>query len=219
MTIDIPYLLFLGDAQLAKTAQGVCFWRPQDCVGQLRFPGNPLDLGVPDMDLEAAVAAGVRTVLVGAAPAGGQLPAHWVDPLRRALELGLDIANGLHTRLNDVAVLRETAERTGQRIHDVRHPDRDFDIGTFSFRPGKRLLTVGADCAVGKMYTALAIEREMQNRGVKADFRATGQTGILIAGSGISVDAVVSDFVSSAAAELSPANDSDHWDVVEGQGS
>ena len=85
--------------------------------------------------------------------------------------------------------------------------------------PGKRLLTVGTDVSVGKMFTSLAIEREMLARGMKADFRATGQTGIFIARDGVSVDAVVSDFVSGAAEWLSPDNDPDHWDIIEGQGS
>jgi uncharacterized NAD-dependent epimerase/dehydratase family protein len=86
-------------------------------------------------------------------------------------------------------------------------------------RRGRRLLTVGTDCSVGKMFASLAIEREMKARGMKADFRATGQTGIFIAGDGVSVDAVVADFISGAAEWLSPDNDDDHWDVVEGQGS
>jgi uncharacterized NAD-dependent epimerase/dehydratase family protein len=101
----------------------------------------------------------------------------------------------------------------------VRHPTREFEVGTGAKRPGKRLLAVGTDCSVGKMYTTLALEKELRKRGAKADFRATGQTGIFIAGSGVSIDAVVSDFVSGAVEWLSPANDADHWDLVEGQGS
>src|SRR3546814_9194767 len=104
-------------------------------------------------------------------------------------------------------------------LHEGRHPTTRFTIGGFERRPGKRLLTIGADCTVGKMYTALAIERELRARSVAADFRATGQTGILIAGSGVAVDAVVSDLVAAAAASLSPAAADDHWDIVEGQGS
>ena len=92
-------------------------------------------------------------------------------------------------------------------------------VGTGTKRSGKRLLAVGTDCSVGKMYTTLALEKEMKARKLKADFRATGQTGIFIAGEGVSIDAVVSDFVSGAVEWLSPANDADHWDLVEGQGS
>ena len=131
----------------------------------------------------------------------------------------MDLASGLHHRLADIPVLRDTAARCGRQIADVRHPTREFPIGNGIKRPGKRLLTVGTDCSIGKMFTALAIEKEMRGRGMKADFRATGQTGILIAGDGVSIDAVVSDFVAGAVEWLCPANDPDHWDVVEGQGS
>lgn len=219
MDIPTPYLLFLGDAPHAKTARGVRDWRPELCVGQLRYPGSPLDMGLPDMTVTEAAAAGAKTLLIGAAPAGGMLPGRWVGDLVAALHAGLDIANGLHARLTDVPEIAATARALGRQLFDVRHPDHSFTIGAFERRPGKRLITVGTDCAVGKMYTTLAIEKEMRARGFKADFRATGQTGILIVGGGVAVDAVVSDFVAAAAAELSPAAEEDHWDLVEGQGS
>lgn len=219
MPIQTPYLLFLGDAPVAKTAQGVLDWRPEQCVAQYRYPSCPLDLGLPDMDFAEAAATGARTVLIGSAPAGGLLPAAWVADMRRALEAGLDIASGLHDRLNAHQELKPLADRLGRTLWDVRQPDRAFRIDGFEPRPGKRLLTVGADCAVGKKYTALAIEREMRARGMAVDFRATGQTGILIAGAGIPIDAVVADFIAAAAAALSPAADPAHWDVIEGQGS
>jgi len=111
------------------------------------------------------------------------------------------------------------AKAKGRQIFDVRHPTGGVDVGTGAKRSGKRLLAVGTDCSVGKMYTTLALEKEMQERGMKADFRATGQTGIFIAGTGVSVDAVVADFISGAVEQLSPANDDDHWDLIEGQGS
>jgi uncharacterized NAD-dependent epimerase/dehydratase family protein len=101
----------------------------------------------------------------------------------------------------------------------VRVPPKTLPVGTGRKRAGKRLLTVGTDCVVGKKYTALAIDREMRVRGMDSHFRATGQTGIMIAGRGIPIDAVVSDFLTGAAEVLSPDNDPDHWDVVEGQGS
>ncbi|MBV8778671.1 MAG: DUF1611 domain-containing protein [Alphaproteobacteria bacterium] len=222
MTLRTPYLMFIGDApdQLAaKTADGVAFWRRQACLGQLRLPGCKADLGLPDMTIEEAAAAGVKTVIVGTTNRGGVLGAGWEPLLVQALELGIDLASGLHHRLADIPVLRETAVRCGRQIADVRHPTREFAVGNGIKRPGKRLLTVGTDCSIGKMFTALALEKEMQGRGMKADFRATGQTGILIAGDGVSIDAVVSDFVSGAVEWLCPANDPDHWDVVEGQGS
>ncbi len=220
--IQHPYLLFLGDApdQLAaKTAQGVAHWRPDWCVGQYRLEDCKADLGLPDMSLEQAAEAGVKTVIVGVANRGGLIADNWVQELEEALALGMDIAAGLHRRLADVPLLRAAAERFGRRLFDVRHPTQQFDVANGLRRPGKRLLSVGTDCSCGKMYTTLALEREMHKRGMKADFRATGQTGIFIAGSGVSVDAVVADFISGAVEWLTPANDPDHWDIVEGQGS
>ena len=222
MALRTPYLMFIGDApdQLAaKTADGVAFWRPEACLGQLRLPGCKADLRLPDMTIEAAAEAGVKTVIVGTTNRGGVLGEGWEPLLVQALELGMDLASGLHHRLSDIPALRDTASRCGRQIADVRHPTREFPIGTGAKRPGKRLLTVGTDCSIGKMFTALAIDKEMRGRGAKSDFRATGQTGILIAGDGVSIDAVVSDFVSGAVEWLCPANDPDHWDVIEGQGS
>jgi uncharacterized NAD-dependent epimerase/dehydratase family protein len=217
-----PYLLFLGDAHdqlAAKTAAGVAFWRPEWSLGQLRLPGCKADLKLPDMSVEAAVAAGAETLVVGVANRGGVVAESWIPVLTRALERGLDLAAGMHQRLADVPTLRTTAERLGRTITDVRHPTREFHVASGKPRSGKRLLTVGTDCSIGKMFTSLALERELLKRGAKADFRATGQTGILIAGDGVSVDAVVADFISGATEWLSPANDDDHWDLIEGQGS
>ncbi len=222
MALRTPYLMFLGDApdQLAaKTAAGVAYWRPEISRGQFRLPGCNADLGLPDMTIDEAAAAGVGTVILGVANRGGLLGEGWDVPLVRALELGMDIASGLHRRLSEVAVLRDTAARFGRGLVDVRHPTRDFDVASGLKRPGKRLLTVGTDCSCGKMFTALAIEKEMRARGIDADFRATGQTGIFIAGDGVSIDAVVADFIPGAVEWLTPANNPDHWDVIEGQGS
>ncbi len=222
MAIEHPYLMFLGDApdQLAaKTAAGVAMWRPAWCVGQLCLDGCKADLGLPDMTLEEAAQRGVKTLVIGVANRGGVISDRWIATLHRALELGLDIASGLHTRIADIPEIAEVAGRLGRRLFDVRHSTRNFAVGTGVKRRGRRLLTVGTDCSVGKMFTSLAIEKEMRARGMKADFRATGQTGIFIAGDGVSVDAVVADFISGAAEWLSPDNDDDHWDIVEGQGS
>jgi D-glutamate N-acetyltransferase len=222
MAIKHPYLLFLGDAHdqlAAKTAAGVAFWRPDWCLGQLRLPGCKADLKLPDLSVEAAAAAGAKTLVVGVANRGGVVAESWIPVLTRALERGLDLAAGMHQRLVDVPALKATAERLGRTIFDVRHPTREFHVASGKPRSGKRLLTVGTDCSIGKMFTSLALERELKKRGVKADFRATGQTGILIAGDGVSVDAVVADFISGATEWLTPANDDDHWDLVEGQGS
>ncbi|NKB59420.1 MAG: DUF1611 domain-containing protein [Alphaproteobacteria bacterium] len=222
MSIAHPYLMFLGDAadQLAaKTANGVAKWRPEWCLGQLRFEGCQADIGLPDMTLEDAAAAGAKTLIVGVVNQGGYLPETWISTLDKALDLGMDIASGLHMRLSDLPGIAEKAERLGRQLYDARHPTRDFATGKGRRRSGKRLLTVGTDVSVGKMFTSLAIEKEMKARGMKADFRATGQTGIFIAGDGVSVDAVVADFISGATEWLSPDNDADHWDIIEGQGS
>ena len=222
MSLRAPYLMFLGDAidQLAaKTASGVVHWVPDICIGQFRLDGCNADLGLPDMTLEAAAAAGAKTVIVGVANRGGVISEAWAATLVSAIELGFDIASGLHNRLDSVSAIAEAAKTYGRDLVDVRHPTQSFDVASGKKRSGMRLLPVGTDCSVGKMYTALALEKEMKARGMKATFRATGQTGIFIAGDGISVDAVVADFISGATEILSPANDPDHWDLVEGQGS
>ena len=220
--IEQPYLLFLGDAHdqlAAKTARGIVDWRPDWCLGQLRLEGGQASAGIADMSVAEAAEAGARTLVVGVANRGGIIPDNWLDTLGEAIARGMDVASGLHMRLSDIPLLRDKANEKDASLFDVRHSARDFPLGSGEKRPGKRLLTVGSDASVGKMYTTLAIERELKGRGVKADFRATGQTGIFIAGDGASVDAVVADFISGAAEWLSPANDPDHWDLIEGQGS
>ena len=217
-----PYLMFLGDARdqlAAKTASGVAHWRPEWCLGQIRLENCHADLGLEDLTVVEAAKRGARTLIIGVANQGGFIPDNWSDTMVEAVARGLDIASGLHMRLGDIVAVRNAAARHDRMLFDVRHPTQSFKTGTGSKREGKRLLTVGTDCSCGKMYTVLAIERDLKARGVEADFRATGQTGIFIAGDGVSVDAVVSDFVSGATESLAPANAPDHWDLIEGQGS
>jgi uncharacterized NAD-dependent epimerase/dehydratase family protein len=221
-TLRKPYLLFLGDAQKAidaKTAAGIAYWRPDDCLGQFRVDENTVSLGLADMSVKEAAAAGCGTFVVGLAPVGGGFPESWISICVEVLEAGMDIASGLHTRIGEIPNIAAAAERTGGRVIDVRKPPEKLPCGTGSKRSGKRLLSVGTDCCVGKMYSTLAIDAEMRRRGMNSTFRATGQTGILIQGDGIAVDAVVSDFLSGATEVLSPDNTDDHWDVIEGQGS
>jgi len=220
--LKTPYLLFLGDApdQLAaKVAQGIKDWRPEFCIGQLRLPGCKADLGLPEMTVEQARISGAKTMVVGAANRGGVISPTWRSTLVAAAEAGMDIASGLHNRLTALPELVEAAQRAGTALFDVRVPQQDYPIADGRKRSGKRCLAVGTDCSVGKMYTALAMEREMRARGRKATFRATGQTGILITGSGIPLDAVVADFMAGAVEWLTPDNEPDHWDLIEGQGS
>ncbi len=222
MRIQPPYLLFIGDvgdALAAKTGQGIVDWRRGAVAGQLRLPACGADLGVADLSIREASEQGVRTLVIGAVNPGGVLPGAWRATIIEALEGGMDVASGLHTRLGSFPEIAAAARRAGRRLFDVRYSDQRFPIASGRKRAGKRLLTVGTDCSAGKKYAALAIERELLRRGVAADYRASGQTGILIAGSGIAIDAVVADFAAGAAEVLSPANDAEHWDVVEGQGS
>jgi uncharacterized NAD-dependent epimerase/dehydratase family protein len=217
-----PYLLFLGEATVpgfAKTALGIKDWAPERCIGELGLPGGTVSTGLPRMSPGEAHARGARALVIGVAPIGGAILASWTATLVEAMEAGLDIVSGMHSRLADTPELAEAAQRTGRRLYDVRTPPKGLPTGTGRKRTGRRLLTVGTDCALGKKYTALALAQAFKARGVAADFRATGQTGIIIAGSGIPIDSVVADFVSGAAEALSPDNEPRHWDVIEGQGS
>jgi uncharacterized NAD-dependent epimerase/dehydratase family protein len=222
LAIAKPYLTFLGDGtSLAqcKTAFGLRDWCRDDVVAQCGLAGCSVDLGVPWMSPRDAAAHGARSLVIGVAPIGGAIPQTWWPVFSAALEAGLDIVSGMHTRLTTIPGLADAASARARTLHDVRHPQRSFAVATGRKRAGRRLLTVGTDCAIGKKYAALAITKALSSRGVAAEFRATGQTGILIAGSGVAIDAVVADFVAGAAEWLSPANDVDHWDVVEGQGA
>ena len=222
MQIHPPYLMFLGDVPdplAAKTAYGIVDWRRDWCLGQSRLPGCKADLDLPDLSPREAVAQGAKTMVVGAVNAGGVLPEHWAGAVVEALEAGMDVASGLHTRLSENAAIAEAARRTGRALFDVCHSDQRFATGKGIKRSGMRLLTVGTDCSAGKKYTVLALEREMRARGFDATFCATGQTGVFISGRGVAIDAVVADFISGAVEWLSPDAGPEHWDLIEGQGS
>jgi uncharacterized NAD-dependent epimerase/dehydratase family protein len=217
-----PYLLFLGDVQdklSAKTAFGLKDWCAEDVVGEWSLPGCAVTLGLPRLSPQDAATRGAGSIVVGIAPTGGVLPHHWVAELTAAADAGLDVVSGLHTRLSSFPQLVQAAARRGVRLVDVRHSERSFGAASGRKRSGKRVLTVGTDCAQGKKYTALALAQSLSRRGVPATFRATGQTGIMISGQGIAIDAVIADFIAGAAEHLSPDNSPDHWDVIEGQGS
>ena len=222
MVINKPYLIFVADeagSNASKTARGLLDWAPDDCCGQWRPYSGAADLGLPDLRPAAAYARGARSLLIGSAPNGGQLPAMWIPLLLDALESGLDLVSGLHTRLAMIPKIAEAAAKHGRLLHDIRHPTRPFPLATGRKRTGRRALMVGTDCALGKKYTALALARMLKSRGVDADFRATGQTGIMISGAGIAIDAIVADFIAGAAETLSPDAAADHWDIIEGQGA
>lgn len=220
--IATPYFLYLGhsnDEIGIKTSRGLAVFRPEICVGEFRHDDCNLTLGLPRMDFAEARAAGARTLVLGIANAGGKLGDDLVEDALAAMEAGLDIASGLHQRLNAEPRLVEAAARLGRTLHDVREPRPDIPIGNGKRRAGKRLLTVGTDCSAGKMYTTLCLASALKKRSIAADFRATGQTGILIAGDGVPLDAVIADFISGAIEQISPARTDGGWDLIEGQGS
>jgi uncharacterized NAD-dependent epimerase/dehydratase family protein len=221
-TLRKPYLIFLGDVSLrsdAKTGFGLRDWCPDDVVGEFALPSASVSLDLQKLTPAEAARRGAGSLVIGVAPPGGRLPDSWIPSLADALRAGLDVVSGMHTRLERYPELVEAARMGQARLINVRHSDRDWPVGTGLKRPGRRVLTVGTDCALGKKYTALAITNALTSRGVNATFRATGQTGILISGQGVAIDAVVADFIAGVAETLSPANEPDHWDVIEGQGA
>jgi uncharacterized NAD-dependent epimerase/dehydratase family protein len=222
LDLPSPYLLFLGDTaepRYAKTAFGLRDWAPERCVAEWSIPPGQLRIGLPALRPAQAAAAGARAMVIGAAPVGGAITQAWIPSLLEALEAGLDLISGMHSRLAATPALQAAAERLGRRLIDVRKPPAGLAVATGRRRTGRRLLTIGTDCALGKKYTALALARAFAARGLDVDFRATGQTGILISGGGVAIDSVVGDFIAGAAESLSPDAAADHWDVVEGQGA
>jgi D-glutamate N-acetyltransferase len=221
-SIPQPYLLFLGDvteARFAKTAFGLREWAPSLCIGEYSLPAATISTGLPKVMPAEARARGAHALVIGVANRGGVIPSQWLPALLESLDAGLDLVSGMHSKLLDLPALAEAAHRLGRRLVDVRQAPANISVATGRKRSGMRLLTVGTDCALGKKYTALALAKAFSMSGLDAEFRATGQTGILIAGAGIPIDAVVADFVAGAAEQLSPDAPSAHWDVVEGQGS
>lgn len=222
LVLPRPYLLFLGDATergFAKTALGLADWAPDLCIGEYSLPGCTVTAGLPHLTPMEAKARGARALVIGVANVGGVIPDQWMDALVEALEQGFDLVSGMHAKLASFPRLAHVAAQTGGQLIDVRTPPCAIPIATGRKRSGKRLLTVGTDCALGKKYTALAIADGFKARGVDADFRASGQTGIMISGSGMPMDSVISDFLAGAAEILSPDAPREHWDVIEGQGS
>ncbi len=222
MQIASPYLLFIGDAtdQLSiKMARGAADWRPELCVGEYSVAGCTVSTGIEKMDISQAANKGAKSFILGFANSGGVLDKKWLPYILEAMDNGMDIVSGLHDKLSDFPEIVAKAQQTQRQLLDIRHPKAEFVTGTGIKRTGKRLLTVGTDCSVGKMYTSLSLEKSMKKLGFDVDFRATGQCGILIAGQGIAIDCVISDFLSGATESLSPNNSAEHWDIIEGQGS
>jgi uncharacterized NAD-dependent epimerase/dehydratase family protein len=220
--LPYPYLLFLGDTtekSYAKTAFGLRDWASDRCIGEWSCGGATVSTELPRLTPKEARARGAKALVIGVANMGGVINEGWLPSLVEALESGLDLISGMHAKLATVPQLKHAAERAGRRLIDIRTPPPNIPVATGRKRSGKRLLTVGTDCALGKKYTALALMRAFESRGLAVDFRATGQTGIMISGRGIPMDAVIADFAAGAAEMLSPDQDPAHWDVIEGQGS
>ena len=220
--IPAPYLVYLGDVTdeaTCKTGFGLAHWASERTIGQFRSNEDTVSVGLCDMTLKEAAAAGAKSLIIGISDVGGCLAESWHGDLIKAANAGLNIVSGGHQKLAEIPGLPDAAAKAGVKLVEIRNPKINFPVGTGIKRTGHRLLTVGTDCALGKKYTALTIAKEMRTRGINAHYRATGQTGIMIAGSGIPIDSVISDFVSGAAEVLSPAAGADHWDIIEGQGS
>src|SRR3569833_640041 len=175
--IPAPFLLYLGssnDFAGIKTSRGLAAFRPGDCVGEFRHGACTLPLGLPRRTTVEAAAAGARTRVRGSANQGGTMGAALVEDAAAALEAGMNVAAGLHQRLRAVPRLAHLARERGLQLIDVREPPANLPVGNGYARAGHRLLTVGTDCSVGKMYASLALVEALKARGIKADFRASG---------------------------------------------
>lgn len=230
-----PRYLILADGlfgpETSKTANACIRYTPDHVVGVIdagqagRTSQQVLGFGgdIPVVaTLDEGLALGPNALLIGIAPAGGQIPPEWVQLVRRAIEQGLEVWSGLHSFLGDIPELVEAARKHGVAIHDLRRPPAKIAVANGRVRSvdATVVLTVGTDCNIGKMTTQLQLLGTLRNKGIRTSFAATGQTGILIEGRGISVDAVVADFIAGAAEKLvlDCAADSDLV-LVEGQGS
>jgi uncharacterized NAD-dependent epimerase/dehydratase family protein len=213
------------DPHFGKTARGVIRYRPDDVVAILDSTCElPELLGHPVVHTVADAARfEPTTALVGVATAGGRFPPAWRELLKDCIAAGLDVENGLHEFIGDDPELAALAREHGVELRDLRRPPAGLNVPTGANLEldATSILTVGSDCAIGKMTVALELDREARNRGVRSEFVPTGQTGIAIAGWGISVDAVVSDFIAGAAEQLVVEGVARGGEVlfVEGQGS
>ena len=235
MSAETPRYLILADGdfdpETSKTANSVIRYQPDRVVAVLdrvtagKTAQEVLGFGgtIPVVgSIDEALALKPNAVLIGIAPMGGRLPADWRMWLADALDAGCDIVSGLHTFLNDDPLLAERARANGRTITDIRRPPADLPVGDGAARltEAYRVLTVGTDCNVGKMTAQLQLVQGLKDAGLRTRFVATGQTGIMIEGWGIGVDAVVADFIAGATERitLKGAEDADVV-LIEGQGS
>jgi uncharacterized NAD-dependent epimerase/dehydratase family protein len=227
--VSTRYLLlaegFSADPLYGKTYRGVLRYRREDVVAILDSTrAGETEEGVPVVaTVEEALPFGPTTALVGVVTQGGYFPPLWMELLRACVENGLDVENGLHVFLGDDPDLRALAAECGVELRDLRRPPANLSTAT-----GENLavdativLTVGSDCAIGKMTVSCELDLEARRRGLRSVFVPTGQTGIAIAGWGIAVDAVVADFVAGAAERLVVEGHARGGELlwVEGQGA
>jgi D-glutamate N-acetyltransferase len=216
---------FSGNPHYGKTMRGVLRYRRAEVVAILDAgrAGESID-GVPVVaNVDDALSFRPDTALVGVATQGGRFPPAWIDLLKRCIVNGLDVENGLHVFLGDDSELSELAARHGVELRDLRRPPPNLSTATGANLavPATIVLTVGSDCAIGKMTVALELDLETRRRGMRSQFVPTGQTGMAIAGWGVAVDAVVADFVAGAAERLVVEGHERGGDLlwVEGQGA
>lgn len=216
---------FSGDPHYGKTMHGVLRYRRDDVVAILDSTrAGQFESGAPIVgNVAAALEYEPTAALVGVATQGGRFPLAWRELLRDCIRQGIGIENGLHEFVTDDPELVDLAETFGVSLTDLRRPPADLDVPTGANLevPGKIVLTVGSDCAIGKMTVSLELDREARSRGIASRFVPTGQTGIAIAGWGIAVDSVISDFIAGAAEQLvaEGAERGGELLLVEGQGS
>jgi uncharacterized NAD-dependent epimerase/dehydratase family protein len=214
-----------ADPHHGKTALGVLRYRRDQVVAILDSErAGEMQDGVPVVaTVDDALCFNPTVALVGVATQGGRFPPAWRDLLKSAIAKGLDVENGLHEFVSEDPELVELAVRHQVELRDLRKPPPGLNVPTGEnlTHPAKVVLTVGSDCAIGKMTVALELDAEARRRGIASEFIPTGQTGIAIAGWGISVDAVVADFLAGAAEQLVLDGVARGGEVlwVEGQGS
>lgn len=227
-------MLIMADGYLdvfqGKTAMGLLRYHGEHVVAILNreHAGGDLEAllgigsGIPIVGSVAeAKAFEPDSFVIGVATSGGGLPPGWRPDVRAALEAGLDVVSGLHERLTDDREMAAAATASGGHIHDLRHCDESFDIGSGRARhtSARRILTIGSDCNVGKMVVTVELAHALRQRGWNAPMVATGQTGIMVCGEGVCVDALVSDFVAGAAEAMVLKHADADAVVVEGQGA
>jgi uncharacterized NAD-dependent epimerase/dehydratase family protein len=197
---------FSQDPHYGKTLRGVMRYRRESVAAILDTKrAGESDDGVPIVaSVEEGMQHGPNTALVGVVTQGGHFPGDWQELLKSCVRHGLDLENGLHVRLHDIPGLEELAHEHGVELHDLREPPADLSTATGANLDvdATIVLTVGSDCAIGKMTATCELDLEARKRGLGSVFVPTGQTGIAIAGWGIAVDAVVSDFLAGAAERL-----------------